>query len=167
MNNLVLRFYAPGDTPALAQLKSEYVRALYRGFVPSEVLKKATPDYYAEQLARWFDSHLYHIALSERAGKISSFELYCADPEQSSYGLIYELDFDHIDDAAEKRAVIDFSLAQMRQEGYAAVHLWVLRDNFRVRFLFESLGFRHDGSTRTLTISGQELLIARYTFPLA
>ena len=73
---------------------------------------------------------------------------------------------DHIADAAEKRAMIDFSLAQMRQEGYAAVHLWVLRDNFRVRFLFESLGFRHDGSTRTLDISGQELLIARYTFPL-
>ena len=166
MNNLVLRFYAPGDTPALAQLKSEYVRALYRGFVPSEVLKKATPDYYAEQLARWFDSHLYHIALSERAGKISSFVVYGADPEQSSYGLIYELACDHIADAAEKRAVVDFSLAQMRQEGYAAVHLWVLRDNFRVRFLFESLGFRHDGSTRTLTISGQELLIARYTFPL-
>ena len=62
--------------------------------------------------------------------------------------------------------MIDFSLAQMRKEGYAAVHLWVLRDNFRVRFLFESLGFRHDGSTRTLDISGQELLIARYTFPL-
>ena len=62
MSNLVLRLYAPGDTPALAQLKSAYVRALYRGFVPSEVLKKATPDYYAEQLTRWSDSRLYHIA---------------------------------------------------------------------------------------------------------
>ena len=64
MNNLVFRFYASGDTPALAQLKSAYVRALYRGFVPSEVLKKATPDYYSEQLTKWLDSRQYHIAVS-------------------------------------------------------------------------------------------------------
>ena len=166
MGNLVLRLSTPGDAPALAQLKSEYVRALYRGFVPAGVLKKATPEYYAGQLVQWMDTRLYHIALSERAGKVSGFVVYGADPEQSGYGLIYELACDHIADAAEKRALIDFSLSQIRQAGYAAVHLWVLRDNFRVRFLFESLGFRHDGSTRTLDISGQELLIARYTFPL-
>ena len=50
--------------------------------------------------------------------------------------------------------------------GHTSAYLWILTDNFRVRFLFENLGFRPDGARETREMFGQELYIARYQYAL-
>ena len=55
-------------------------------------------------------------------------------------------------------------LAVLAAADYRQVHQWVLRDNFRLRFLLERYGFKADGARRTVTFEGQQLQIARYLF---
>ena len=58
------------------------------------------------------------------------------------------------------------TLARVADMGFSTVHLWILRDNFRVRVVFESLGFRPDGARRTRIENDQELVLTRYIYNL-
>lgn len=166
MTKLNIRPVQQGDITTLAQVKSDYVRRLYRGFVPQEVLKTATPAYYTQELTQWLESGRYRIAVLESEGAIRAFTSYADDPDDAHSGLIYESACDQATSSEEKRALVDHVIQLFRQEERSQVHLWVLRDNFHVRFLFETLGFRPDGARQAKQFFGEELTITRYVYKL-
>lgn len=46
------------------------------------------------------------------------------------------------------RQLVDAAIASLREQGFAEVTLWVLRNNKRAIEFYESLGFRPDGATK-------------------
>lgn len=47
------------------------------------------------------------------------------------------------------RALLDDAVASMKADGWKVATVWTLEDNFRALPLYESRGFKHDGSVRT------------------
>lgn len=166
MTKLDIRFATLNDTARLAELKSTYVRSLYRGFISQDILNRSTPEFHAATIRAWLESGTYRIALIERDGVISNYIVYGTNPLAPHNGLIYEGVCDHLTTTEEKRLLVNHCLQELRSMGHTIAHLWVLVDNFRVRFLFETLGFRPDGARETREMFGQEIRIARYQYLL-
>lgn len=166
MAELNIRSATLDDVAALAELKCTYVRTLYRGFISQDVLNRSTPDFHAATLLPWMQDGTYRIALIERDGVISNYIVYGSNPEAPYNGLIYEGVCDHLTTVDEKRMLVDWCLRDLKSMGHTTAYLWVLMDNFRVRYLFESFGFRPDGERQSRELFGQELRIARYQYKL-
>ncbi len=167
MGKMTIRQATPEDIPQLAGLKCAYVRTLYRGFLSQEILAKATPEHYARELTQWLQEGRFRIALTQRDGAIRDYMVYGDNPQEPYNGLIHEGVCSDMTTSEDKRLLVEHCLQDLRQHGHTAAYLWVLVDNFRVRFLFESLGFKADGTRQTRTLQDQELRIARYIYPLA
>ena len=166
MAELNIRLATREDIPRLAQLKSTYVRSLYRGFISQDVLDNATAAHYQADFATWMSTGLYDIALIEHEGAIGNYIVYGNNPEEPAGGLIYEDVCDRFTTTEEKRMLVQHCLNDLRGRGHTTAYLWILVDNFRVRYLFETLGFRPDGSRETRELFGQELHISRYQYKL-
>ena len=166
MAKLNMRQATTADIPRLAELKSTYVRALYRGFISQDLLNRATAEHYVAAITDWMNSGLYRVALIERDGVISNYIVYGDNPEEPYNGLIYEGVCDHLTTTEEKRMLVQHCLSELRERGHSTAYLWILVDNFRVRYLFETLGFRPDGARENRESFGQELHIARYQYKL-
>ena len=166
MAELNIRFAGMSDIPALSELKSTYVRNLYRGFISQDILNRSTPSFHAATLTAWLESGDYRIALIERDGRPANYIMYGNNPDAPFNGLIYEVVCDPLTTSEEKRQLVMHCLDDLRSMGHTKAYLWILVDNFRVRYLFESLGFRPDGARETRDLFGQELRIARYQYNL-
>ncbi len=166
MAELNIRQATMADIPLLAELKCAYVRSLYRGFISQEILNDATLEHYISDITAWMKSGQYRVALIERDGAIGTYLVYGDNPEEPYNGLIYEGVCDHLSTSEEKRALVDHCLQELRSHGHTTAYLWVLVDNFRVRYLFENLGFRPDGERQQRELFGQKLSIARYQHKL-
>ena len=166
MAKLNIRLATLEDIPCLAELKSTYVRSLYRGFISQSVLNSSTTELHEATLRDWLESGAYRIALIERDGVISNYIVYGDNPDEPYNGLIYEGVCDQLTTSEEKRMLVDHCLNELRAKGHTIAYLWVLVDNFRVRYLFESMGFRPDGTRDTRELYDQELRIARYQYKL-
>jgi len=166
MEKLHIRKATMEDIPRLAEPKSTYVRSLYRGFISQDMLNNATAAHYQVAFANWMSTGLYDIALIEHDGAIGNYIVYGNNPEAPYNGLIYEGVCDHLTTTEEKRALVYHCLDDLRSRGHSTAYLWILVDNFRVRYLFETLGFRPDGARETRENFGQELHIARYQYKL-
>lgn len=166
MEKLHIRAASMEDIPRLAELKSTYVRSLYRGFISQDVLNNATAAHYQAAFAAWMSTGLYDIALIEHENTPGNYIVYGDNPEEPSGGLIYEGVCDHLTTTEEKRALVHHCLDDLRRRGHSTAYLWILVDNFRVRYLFETLGFRPDGAREIRNVFGQDLHIARYQYKL-
>ena len=168
MGKLHIRPATSEDVAALAELKCTYVRNLYRGFISQSILNRSTPPFHANTLNAWLANNDFRIALAERDGVIIQFVVYGNNPDAPYNGLLYEGVCDHlVTTTEEKRAMVNYCLDDLRAMGHSKAYLWILVDNFRVRYLFESLGFRPDGAREVREMFGQELRIARYVYPLS
>lgn len=166
MAKLTIRYATADDTAALAELKSTYVRSLYRGFISQDILHRSTPEFHANAIRAWMETGLYRVLIAETDGGISHYIVFGTNPDEPHNGLIYEGVSSAFTTTEDKRFLVDRCLQELREMGHTVAHLWILTDNFRVRFLFESLGFRPDGARETRQMFGQELHIARYQYTL-
>ena len=166
MAKFTIRPATADDIPALAELKSSYVRSLYRGFISQDILHRSTPDFHANTLRAWLESGLYRILLAESDGVLSHYIVFGTNPNEPHNGLIYEGVSSSAPSTEDKRLLVNQCLQELRDMGHTIAYLWILTDNFRVRFLFENLGFRPDGARETREMFGQELYIARYQYVL-
>lgn len=164
MSDVRIREARQADIACLASLKSDYVRTLYRGLVPPETLRAATAAEYEPQIANWLVAGLYDVTLMERDGKPAAFIVHNEDITQPGTGLIYEMVCDHLCTMDEKYLLLDHILDGMHKQGHSEAHVWILRDNFRARFLVENHDFRIDGTRDVVLLHGQEYSIARYTY---
>lgn len=166
MEDISIRQATLDDVPHMAELKCAYVRNLYRGYLSREILEQATPDFYAAELTEWLQSGRYSIALLQHGDTVSDYIVYGDNPKEPYNGLIHEGVCSEATTSDEKRLLVEHSLEVLRRCGHTTAYLWVLVDNFRVRFLFETLGFRPDGGRQTRFLHDTELRIARYAINL-
>lgn len=152
------------EVGAIARIKADYVRSTYRGFLSPEYLRQIGEDYYVPQIRDWLSGGLYSVDVLDVDGRPAGFIVYGAAPDASGCGLIYEQAVDPVCSMPEKNTLVHRALAELENMGLREIHLWALRDNFRLRFLYESLGFRADGMVREDQLDGMELRLARYTY---
>lgn len=162
----------PEDASALARIPVQAWRAAYRGLMPSEFLDGLSA---AEAEARWTRAFA--------AGQPSAV-VFEQDQElvaTCQFGPSRDPDADP--DIAEVIALnvhpdhwrggfgsqlMAFTLDRLREQGFAAATLWVLRDNTRARRFYEALGFGLDGTERsTSELIGSPLHEVRYRISLA
>ena len=164
MAEKVIRPATREDISMLAELKSRYVRLLYRGFIPDAFLAIAEPAYYYNQLQDWLTQGKLQMDTLWVDGQPGGYIVYGVDGIDTSYGYIQEAAMALPLDAQDHALLYQHALAALDGRGLGQVHQWVLRDNFRVRFQLEHSGFKADGARRTITLEGQPLQIARYLY---
>ena len=164
MGEYIIRSANANEAERLALVKSDYVRSLYRGFLSAEYLKEASQEFYLPEITWLMQDGKSHVDVLEIDGQAEGYVIYGADPANVNCGLIREEGIEPHFGRREKDALIRHAIGQLTGMGFETINLWVLKDNFRVRFLFESLGFRHDGMVRVEPRDGLELSIARYAY---
>lgn len=63
-----------------------------------------------------------------------------------------------------REELLMYAIEDLATRGIQIVRTWVLRDNFRVRFLFEQCGFRCEGRKRFTEESGNEFQYISYVY---
>lgn len=160
----VIRKAEPRDQKALAELKSQYIRAVYRGFFSKEVMARIDDEFYVPEFGEYIASEQLTTIVMEHEGRLEGYVVYGPDAEEPGWGLIYDARTVHPGDAERKRILIERTVNALSDMGYPDIHIWLVHDNFRVRFLFESFGFRRDGTEKQSNRSGQDLYVVRYQY---
>ena len=158
-----LRSATKDDVEQLAAVKSAYIRDLYRGFLPADYLRQATAEFYMPEVEWWMRDGS-HVDVMEMDGQVIGYVVYGESASVPGCGILREQAILPIYGRKEKDALIQQALQQLTAMGFSTIHLWVLQDNFRVRFLFESIGFRPDGTVRVEPRDNLELRISRYVY---
>ena len=164
MSEMEFRVAKGEDIAGLAALKSRHVRMVYRGFLPLPLLAHAEPSYYESQFQNWLSQDCWHLDVLLDGGVLQGYVVYGQEQAEPGFGIIQEAALDTSCDGRNYRTLYDHALTALSAANLRQVHQWVLRDNFRQRFLLERLGFKADGTRRTITFEGQQLQIARYLF---
>lgn len=154
------------DVSVLAEMKTRFVRSIYRGFLPMELFNEASCGRYAPEISQWLTDGRFQAPMLEADGQPQAFALVGDYYEVAGTGLIYEMIFDQACRTEDHRRLLAHILTRFRETGYPAAYVWVLRDNFKVRFFYEQMGFRADGTRQTIRRGDQELIITRYVCPL-
>lgn len=164
MENYQYRCANRADIPALTQLKSSYVQIIYRGFVPESVIKIAVPGYYLPQFTSWIDhDQRMQLDIQLSGDTPLGYVVYGPDPTDAASGLILESGIDLRQHRADQGALYVHALGMLAQMGFTHVNKWVVRDNFRLRFLLEHNGFKDDGVRKIVNLAQQPTEIARYS----
>lgn len=165
MEKQIIRAARKGDALSLAGVKSHYVRALYRGYLPVDFLKQLHETYYLDQVMGWLEDS-WQVDVLEADGTVTGYVVYGDDPAEEGCGLILEAAILPASGGMDKALLMNAVLGKLRKQ-YARVHVWTMRDNFRARFLFDRFGFRRDGAQRTVTVEDQPLDVIRLTWVAA
>jgi GNAT superfamily N-acetyltransferase len=157
------------DAAAIAELHVRAWQWAYRGLIPNEYL-----DALSDQISRrveWWREMLgdrekkwtWVAELGDRiVGFADTFASWDedADPSTAMLGAIY------LDEAVVRlgvgSALMERAVANLRDQGFAAVTLWVLDTNERARRFYKALGWQPDGATKTDSRPGFELHEVRY-----
>ena len=162
MEKQIIRAARKGDALSLAGVKSRYVRALYRGYLPVDFLKQLHETYYLDQVMGWLEDS-WQVDVLETDGQVTGCVVYGADAEEEGCGLIQEAAILPERGGMDKDVLMNAVMAKLKGQ-YARVHVWTMRDNLRVRLLFDRFGFRRDGAQRTVTVEGQTMDVIRLTW---
>lgn len=159
------RSAAAADEQNIINLQDAYLRGLYRGFAPQEIIDSMTGLHLDDLIYQWIRTGEFQVDVAEHKGNLRGFIVY-GNGGEGGLGLIRDFGCMNDCDAQERWAIVEHSLHQLAAAGYREACMWVLVDNFRVRFLFESMGFRPDGNRRTETLGDETIYMARYTIQL-
>ena len=81
MEKQIIRAARKGDALSLAGVKSRYVRALYRGYLPVDFLKQLHETYYLDQVMGWLEDS-WQVDVLETDGQVTGCVVYGADAEE-------------------------------------------------------------------------------------
>lgn len=164
MEEYTLRPAEEAETEQLAGIKSRYIRSLYRGFLANDYLREASRDFYLPEITWMMREKKLRVDVLETDRQVVGYIAYGIDPSDPACGIIREEAIQPEYGRREKDALVQHAIRQLADMGFSTIHLWVLRDNFRARYLFESIGFRPDGMARVEPRDGLQLNIARYAY---
>lgn len=164
MNSIVIRSAAEEDLPVLAELKATYMRTCYDGFARADQLSMIGGNTYLDEFRGWLKHPDHHVDVAARNGEIESYIV--SVREQDGMGWILESRSNRPDDTDTLRMLMDRVVAELRQMGCSSIHTWLLRSNYRKRYLFEGYGFRACGERRHDEFMGDSCEMVRYLYNL-
>lgn len=149
------------DCGRLADFRIRFVQDRFQGYLPPDTLIELDRETIKSELQQWMREGCTEDYI-DLDGQVTGLIVYKADAEKAE-GWIELVEILTPADAEHKFALIDQAVEQMRRAGCRVVHLWLLKDNFRARFLFQHYGFHQDEGMRTINRKGYNLLQVRYS----
>jgi ribosomal protein S18 acetylase RimI-like enzyme len=157
------------DVPALARVQVASWRRAYRGLMPEQVIEAQTEERRRVLWQRVLGAGQHGMLVAERAQQVIGFGQLVAsrDPGAAHTGEVAALyvDPEHWRSGAG-RALLSACIERARQNGYAALTLWVLSSNAAARCFYERMGLAPDGETKNERRAGGSLFEVRYRMPL-
>lgn len=167
MMKRIIRTATPDDRHILTELKTAYIRSLYRGYIPSERLKALNPTPYDTHIADFLATPGQQVLLCEEEERPLGYLVIGEDPQDERCGMIFDAASSPAADEAVRDALVVEAASRLAEKGKERIYIWLLRDNFQARFLFERLNFKLEGSLRTYEIEGSEAQLIRYVYRIA
>ena len=162
----VIRPAKAEDIEALSRLKADYFKCLCQGFLPADMLTQTSPEAFAQNFLECMHSPGTHLDLMLQDGKYAAFIVYGVEREDPTLGWIADAGMDLTMSALVRETLFHHTLTVLCGAGCTRVQQWVLRENFRLRFHMEKLGFKADGTRRTVLYGGHSMVMARYVYRL-
>ena len=160
----VIRPAKAEDIEALSRLKAEYFKSLYQGFLPADTLAQNSPESFAQNFLECMHSPGTYLDLMTTDGKYAAFIVYGVERDDPTMGWIADAGMDLTMSAQVREVIFHHTLTILRNAGCTRVQQWVLRENFRLRFHMEKLGFKADGGRRAVLYGGNSMVMTRYVY---
>jgi ribosomal protein S18 acetylase RimI-like enzyme len=167
------------DAGGIARVHVDAWRGAYAGIVPEGYLARLSKE---EREKRWSaalekSTESTRVAVSEcddvlgwtdfGPSRDADGESLKTGTEAGSVGELYAI---YLDPPHWGRGIgrdlLQDALAILRDRGFDSITLWVLEDNTRTRRFYEKAGFVFDGTSKTITVEGKELVEIRYRIDL-
>jgi len=163
----IIRRATERDAPAIASVHVNSWQWAYRGLLPDAYLDNLSvadrETMHADRLADEGETRTWNV---ERDGMVVGFastrpsrEL-DALPEDAEVGAIYLLA--DVAGTGIGDGLLDAATRDVAARGYKRITLWVLETNTRARRFYEKRGWTPDGTTKTETFGGVEVVEMRY-----
>jgi ribosomal protein S18 acetylase RimI-like enzyme len=150
----VIRRAVAADAATVGRIHVESWNVAYRGIMPDDVIARTDLAYrtrfWAERLA---DREWPVFLMEENAEAVAFCQMIPTkdpDDDPARVGHITSLHvLPHLRGTGYGRQLIEYVFAEFRRRGFAAVTLWVLKENWKARRFYEKFGFELDGGKRT------------------
>ncbi|MFJ3927706.1 GNAT family N-acetyltransferase [Streptomyces sp. NPDC090022] len=157
------------DIEAVAAIRVRGWQAAYAGIVPQTYLDAMSVEGDAAQRRQWFSQPGQEsrnlVALGDRGpvGWICCGPYRGEVPGPGPVGEVYALYvLPDLIGQGIGRILLDEAHAQMKDQGFEASALWVLRDNHRAQRFYERAGYQADGAAQDDVYDGITLTELRY-----
>ena len=153
----MIRHVKQSDAQMLGEVYCSAWKNGYAGLMPDYFLDALTPKYSAPkpdhmQTDRWL--------VFESADKVTGTVTFGKgrDADSGELGEIYSLYvLPDLWRTGQGSALFYAAVEALKALGFAGVYLWALRDNYRAKAFYESLGMNPSGKERELEIAGAYL----------
>ena len=160
-----IRNATENDEEQLVELKAHYIQFIYEGHIPNSYIDKLGTTYTQTMVSEWLhpDSNI-QIIVYEVEGTLKAYMAYGPDPEMEGWGSIIDVGADESVTYDQKKALTTYTVEMMKQQGYHKIHSWILQDNFRARFTFESFGFKPQREMKQVSRADYTMTVRRYIY---
>ena len=161
-----VRAAAIADVDLLAALKADCTRENYRGFFDLAPLNEQNPENITTFFLQVFKNPDARIFLMETETEPVGYAV--LRRVQNEQGLM-EAEFlaadvlPKVDMDAFHSLIIAAAESAMDKE-ISQVFIYLLNNNFRIRFVFEHIGFKKDGTTLTQMLGDERFELLRYVY---
>ena len=152
------------DVKTLGAIHANTWKICYSNIVPKEVLDSITPEKRECYFKRSIKENIGQTYIIENNNILGLITIDRNRDKDLPYncGEIWGIYIhpDHWGKGAGTR-LLSWAVKNLMEKGYEDVCLWVLEDNLKARTFYENMGFKWDGSEKSITL-GKELKEIRY-----
>ncbi len=151
------------DRASLTDLKYKYTQLLYKGYLPDSYLNKLDSEYAGNAVNTWLGNQGCRIGVLEIGHNLEGYVVWRPDAELSGWGEIVDVGATSNVTSEQKEKLTHWAIKGMAEQGLGQVHIWLLQDNLRGRFMFESFGFKAQREMKHITRADYAFAVRRYT----
>ena len=152
------------DAGKLAALRLNYMHSLFEGYLPDSYLNRINAESASRQVSAWLNNKDCHIGILESSNQFEGYVVCAPDRELDGWGLILESGAQSNVTREQKQELTQWALKNMQSLGMNRVHTWLLQDNLRARFMFESFGFKAQREMKLESHADYTMTFRRYVF---
>lgn len=143
----------------MAELKCRQLSGQLSSFIPAESLARMTPETFLPSLQSMMEQECFALESHEEEGRVSGYIIYARRQSKEPFEQIVEV---FADTYELQQALIARGVDTMGRMGAKQIHVWILRENFRLRFIYEMAGFRLEGSMGSKRLMEQDFAAVLY-----
>ncbi len=153
--DMPLRQAGPSDARRLAEIHIASWQLAYRGIISDRVLDNLSVERRREDWEAKLDGGVDRVLVIERESRVIGFAAFGGSRDEDADDRIGEIRAIHLVPEEWRKgygsALMEATVASLREEGFADVTLWVLRENRDAQRFYEAKGFEADGATKVDT----------------
>lgn len=164
-----IRSATTADLPAMVAIKHDAGVAAWPHILPPEVLESLPfPDRWAAAIAA--PDPLVRVLVAESAGRVVGFAVTRPSGDPDADAATGELDGFYVDPGTwgtgAGRVLLTAATQALSHAGFTRATLWTAEENHRPRRIYETDGWRVDGTDRRRAFGGVEFVELRYALTL-